>query len=112
MAISLIPGIINSSFERIGNFGGNDAGTYSYTLPPDGFYIVFFKKTNTYDSAQLGAYLVNAVSSNGGRVAIRPLAALPENMSVTIEIVDGKFVLTLDTGASTYMRGYVFKIGG
>lgn len=100
-----------SALRKVGTFGGNDAGTYSYTLPQSGLYLIFFHKINTSSDGLLGVYLANATTSNGGRVAIKTIAPLDTGINVTIAIVNSQFVVTIDTNGQTYMRGHVYFVG-
>ena len=110
MAVSTLQGIISSSIGKIGTFGGDSAGTYSYILPRSGLYLILFNKINASSDVHLGVYLANATTSNGGRVVIRPIIPLETGVNVTIAIENSQFVVTIDTNGQTYMRGHVYAI--
>lgn len=111
MAVSTVQSIISSSIGKIGTFGRDSAGTYSYTLPQSGLYLIFFNKINAYSDVHLGVYLANATTANGGRVVIRPIIPLDTGVNVTIAIENSQFVVTIDTNGQTYMRGHVYFVG-
>lgn len=109
MAVTTLKDPVALSPQYMGQFGGNDAGTYTFTLPA-GFFLVAIRKTNATSDGTQGLYLVNSTSSNGGRIVVTTVLALAGSMSLTGEYTGGHGVLTLDTATQTYVRGYVYKL--
>lgn len=109
MAVSTIKNPTDIAPQYMGQFGSNEAGSYTFTLP-QGFFLVAVRKTNAAGDGTQGLYLVNSTSSNGGRITVTPVLALALGMSLTGAYTDVAGVLTLNTASQTYVRGYIFKL--
>ena len=93
-------------------FGGSTTGPFTATLPNEtAWYIAFTHKYNGGNGAADGVYMITVFALGSGAIVVTPIKAMTgSGMSLMGDVVDGDFILTLDTGTTTYVYAKLYKI--
>ena len=92
--------------------GGSTAGAYTATLPYErAWYIAFTHRYNGGNNAAEGVYMITTSTSGSNSIVVTPIKAMTgSDMGLMGDVVDGDFILTLDTGTITYVYAKLYKI--
>lgn len=94
------------------SLGGSTVGPFTEMLPRENaWYIAFTHKYNGGNGDADGVYIITTFTSGSGSIVVTPIRAMAgSGMWLTGEIMDGDFILTLDTGTATYVYAKLYKI--
>lgn len=94
------------------SLGGSTAGPFTATLPHESaWYIAFTHRYTGGNNAAEGVYMITTSAIGSGSIVVTPIRAMTgSDMGLMGDVVDGDFILTLDTGTATYVYAKIYKI--
>jgi hypothetical protein len=94
------------------SLGGSTVGPFTATLPYESaWYIAFTHRYTGGNNAAEGVYMITTSAIGSGSIVVTPIRAMTgSGMGLMGDVVDGDFILTLDTGTATYVYAKIYKI--